>query len=182
MVNNNQKKTLKFLLFGLDNSGKTSILLSLTRNTNLLSYVSLKPTREINIVNFEAGNKIINLWDFGGQEKYRNKYLQDLSEYLYNVDKIIFVIDVQDTERYDLALDYLTQILNFLKKSDEIFEFSIFLHKHDPNLETLEKFKDGKYIDELTEKIKRIIPSEFSCGVFKTSIYTVFTKSSHLFL
>ena len=39
----------KILVLGLDNSGKTSIVLALKGNENLLSYYSLKPTKGIQI-------------------------------------------------------------------------------------------------------------------------------------
>ena len=37
-------KPYKILIMGLDNSGKTSILISLSKDSNILSYCSIKPT------------------------------------------------------------------------------------------------------------------------------------------
>ena len=50
----NQPKPCKILIMGLDNSGKTSILLSLRKDTNLLSYCALKPTLGIDIKKFDT--------------------------------------------------------------------------------------------------------------------------------
>jgi len=50
----NLKKPTKILIMGLDNSGKTSILMSLRENTNLLSYFSLKPTKGLSVEEFKS--------------------------------------------------------------------------------------------------------------------------------
>ncbi len=174
-----KQRACKILIMGLDNSGKTSILLSLSYDANLLSYYSLNPTKGINIEKFETHDLIISCWDFGGQEKFREKYLRNFDEYTEQVEKIIFVIDVQDIKRYDLALDYLNKIIKKLKNLNEKIDLSIFLHKYDPNLTRQEKFKsiDEKVKVELVSKIKQIIPSEFNYDVYRTSIYTVFEKN-----
>lgn len=122
---------------GLDKAGKTSILLSLEKNTNLLSYCSLKPTPGINIVNLEDINSQFSIWDFGGQAQYRADYLENMDKYITGVDKIIFVLDVQDIERYELALQYLKDIVDCIKINEQNIDFSVFLHKFDPNLENL---------------------------------------------
>ncbi len=169
-------KAKKILIMGLDNSGKTSILLSLQRDTNLMSYYSLRPTRGLNIVNFEDHGTIFNIWDFGGQEQYRKSYLQRFNEYFSGVDKIIFVIDVQDTERYDIALQYLQLIINELQKQEYNVDFSIFLHKFDPNLENHPDFTDEKVTSNLLAKIEKIVPPNFEYHLFKTTIFTIFQK------
>ncbi|MFX1293747.1 MAG: ADP-ribosylation factor-like protein [Promethearchaeota archaeon] len=173
---NLNEKSKKILIIGLDNSGKTSIVLSLQRNINLLSYYSLKPTRGIDIINFENHGMKLNIWDFGGQAEYRENYLKQLNKYYKGLDKIIFVIDVQDIERYEIALDYLKKIVNALKKHKNNVNFSIFLHKFDPNLEKLENFTDKHLSLHLISKIKQIIPPEVPYQMFKTTIFTIFQK------
>ena len=176
----NQPKPCKILIMGLDNSGKTSILLSLRKDTNILSYCSLRPTKGVDIKKYETPDLMMSVWDFGGQQQYRDGYLEKFSEYIDKVEKIIYVIDVQDFNRYDQAVNYLEQILNELKKYNVNVDFSVFLHKYDPNLSKLEKFED---IDQrvnsvLIEKLKAIIPSDITYDIFKTTIFTVFEKTS----
>ncbi len=173
-----QEKPTKILIMGLDNSGKTSILISLKKDANILSYFSLRPTKGVAIEKFESQN--IVCWDLGGQKKYREEYLKDLGKYAKETDKIIFVIDVQDIKRFEVALEYLNRVVNNLQKTDSI-DFSIFLHKYDPNLNKLSKFKDIDNIIEskLVSEIKKIIPSNFNYDIFKTTIYTVFEKTSY---
>jgi len=176
----NLKKPTKILIMGLDNSGKTSILMSLRENTNLLSYFSLKPTKGLSIEEFKSDEqKLMVCWDLGGQAQYRKKYLKDFSRYAKETKKMIFVIDVQDTNRYGLALEYLEELIDFLKNSEHFIEISIFFHKYDPNLIKQENFKKlyQRINTELVDKIKTIIPDKFNYNLFKTTIYTVFEKS-----
>lgn len=172
----NQKRNIKkIVLAGLDNSGKTSILLSLTRDTNLLSYYALKPTPGLNIKNYNNSDTIFNIWDMGGQEKYRQDYIKKLDSYI-DADKIIFVIDVQDVERYDLALEYLAAFINAIQEKDQKIEFSIFLHKFDPGLEHDPNFTDESLETNLLSKIQDIFPPDNAYEICKTTIYTVFQK------
>lgn len=159
---------------GLDNSGKTSIILSLKKNTNLLSYLSLKPTPGLKIETVEDEDNKFYMWDFGGQERYRNSYLQQFESYLTKVNKIIFVIDVQDDKRFDLALSYLKDIIERLIDAKHI-EFSIFLHKCDPNIYYLDKSIDEK-IMILTDRLNEILKPNHNYKIFKSSIYTCFDK------
>ncbi|MHA1377390.1 MAG: ADP-ribosylation factor-like protein [Candidatus Helarchaeota archaeon] len=173
-----ESNNIKILLLGLDNSGKTSILLSLRKKTNLLSFCNLKPTPGIKIVNIddEDSQTCFNIWDCGGQKKYLQTYFEDFSKQFIDVDKVIFVIDVQDIERYDLALDYLEKILRYIKDNNINTNFSIFLHKFDPGLEDLTQYSGETISKRLIDKIKTIIPKNFKYQIFKTTIYTIFQK------
>lgn len=177
-MDNKKEPYKKILLMGLDNSGKTTILLCLRENTNLLSYLSLKPTKGLNIENFDKPDQKLSLWDFGGQEEYREGYLSNFSKYTTEITKLIFVIDVQDINRYEKSLLYFQNIIQLLEKDRNFVEISVFLHKYDPNLTKQEKFKS---IDDIINKllIKRIIeiiPASFCFEIFRTSIYTIFEK------
>ncbi len=167
----NEKNEVKILIMGLSNSGKTSIVLSLQKNVNLLSFYSLEPTKGIDRVEFEDKNSQFHIWDFGGQEQYRDGYLKNLNNYLTGVNKFIYVIDVQDEDKYDVSLQYFKNIFTILKKEKFSVSLSIFLHKYDPNLEF-----DEESISELIMRIRDIIPNAFEFNIFKTSIYTVFRK------
>ena len=169
----------KILIMGLDNSGKTCILLSLKDETNLLSYVSLKPTKGLDISNLENKERDLSIWDCGGQEQYRNDYLRSFEKYSTKLKKLIYVIDVQDRDRYELSLQYLKEIIDKLIEDKSELDVSIFLHKLDRNLIRQEKFKDiyEQVNADLIPKIKTIIPSEFKYKIFTTSINTFFEKT-----
>ncbi|NVM53807.1 MAG: hypothetical protein HWN66_08910 [Candidatus Helarchaeota archaeon] len=176
------KKFAKILIMGLDNSGKTSILLSLQQRENqtkinLLTYYSLKPTPGINIVSIDKQDTRFNIWELGGQQQYRNEYLQDLDKYIQETSKFIYVIDVQDIDRYAEALQYFADIFNHINDEDmQKIQLSIFLHKFDPGLDADEKFSYKTISLRLIDKISNIIPPTGSYNIFKTTIYTVFEK------
>ncbi|MFX0101670.1 MAG: ADP-ribosylation factor-like protein [Candidatus Hodarchaeota archaeon] len=164
--------TRKILLMGLDNAGKTSIVLSLKRDTNLMSYFSVHPTRDYEIGRIDDQDSKFSIWDFGGQEQYRQVHLKKLDDYLDRSDKLIYVIDIQDGARYDLALNYLGEILKGLEKKGMIIPLSIFLHKFDKQVEDL-------YLQssqELISRIRELIPDEYPLEISKTTIYTIFEK------
>jgi small GTP-binding protein len=175
----NIEKERKILIVGLENSGKTSILLSLKEDTNILSYASLKPTRGVNIETIEKEESQLIIWDMGGQEKYRIDHLSKFYKYLIGTESIIFVIDIQDFDKYTISLEYLEDILDKIKKENVSVKLSIFLHKYDPNLSYIKRFKkiDEIIDNKIIKNIDELVPPELDYRIFKTSIYTVFEKT-----
>ncbi|TXT56396.1 MAG: hypothetical protein BAJALOKI2v1_560013 [Promethearchaeota archaeon] len=170
---NNDDPSKKILILGLDNAGKTSIVLSLKGYKNLLTFYSLTPTKGIDIVNIDALNSRFNIWDFGGQEVYRNGYLENFGDHMTGVEKIIYVIDVQDNERYDIALEYLNKIVEKLESDDLDLDFSIFLHKYDPGV----KINSGSLKDLIDNIVGIMDEDEIDYEIYKTTIYTTFSKT-----
>ncbi len=177
MTQRNYEGTKKIVLMGLDNSGKTSITLSLMGLKNIPSFCSLKPTKQFFINKFKMLETEFSIWDFGGQEEFRKDYLTNFKTYIKGTDKFIYIIDIQDTKRYDQALEYLDSIVNLLEKDNSSVDFSIFLHKNDPDLRITNKELTEEIIDKLISNLKEIIPPTFKYNLFKTSIYTIFQKS-----
>jgi small GTP-binding protein len=167
----------KIIIMGLDNAGKTSIVLSLEGKKNLLTYYSLSPTKDYNIVNLEILGSKYSIWDFGGQEIYLDDHLENLETYLEGTKKIIYVIDVQDIERYEKTLSFFEKILEKIKRGDNELDLSVFLHKFDPNLFSVHPRLSEEKIDDFIGKIESIINTDFSYKIFKTSIYTIFSKT-----
>lgn len=166
----------KVLIMGLDNSGKTSIVLCLKGMKNLSSFSSLNPTRGFKINKFQALGSEYSIWDFGGQEQFREGYLNDFQNHIKKTNKFIYVLDVQDQERFDISLDYLDKIVILLRKHNVNVDFSVFLHKYDPDLELTNKDFSEKAVSELIRNIKEVIPNDFTYQIYKTSIFTVFQK------
>ncbi|MFX1497615.1 MAG: ADP-ribosylation factor-like protein [Promethearchaeota archaeon] len=177
-INNKDKSEgyNKVVVMGLDNSGKTSIVLSVTGKVNLLNYLSLDPTLGHNIINFNSINSKFNIWDLGGQESFRDEYLDNFAEYITGASKLIFVIDIQDVLRYDLALKYFESTLKRIEEMNLNLDLTLFLHKYDPDLKELRPEITEKMILDLIEELKNVIPNDFYYEIYKTTIYTVFDK------
>ena len=177
-----QKKKLnaskKIVLLGLDNSGKTSIVKCLKGIKNLASFNDPKPTRGHKINRFNMYGTNFSIWDFGGQSTYRDELFINFKSSIKETDKIIFVIDIQDQERYETSLEYLTKLNSLIQKHQIVVELSIFLHKYDPDLESIAKEINEETIEKLINKIRDKVPSDIHYEIFKTSIYTVFQKLS----
>jgi len=168
--------SIKILLIGLDNGGKTSILKCLKGIKGISAFNSLSPTRGLEIERFKALDSKYAIWDLGGQQSYHDEYFNDLKNILRGTNKIIYVFDVQDVKRYNLAIEYLNKMIAGIKSINSI-DFSIFLHKYDPDLEFNQELNEI-IIDGLIEKIKEVIPPNFIYTLHKTSIYAFFEKSS----
>ena len=169
----------KIVIMGLDNAGKTSILLMMKKETNLLTFLTLKPTIGLNQETYDENDGEFGVWDFGGQQQYRVANLRNLDKHLPGTNTFIYVIDVQDYARYKLALEYLEDIMReIMEMADITPEISIFFHKYDLKLDQIDEFKDidKKVRTELIEEVKKIIPERYKLRVFRTTIYTVFDK------
>jgi GTPase SAR1 family protein len=176
----NENDMKKMLLMGLDKGGKSSIVLCLKGFRNIASFNLISPTVRIKRDNFGSYGSELNVWDFGGQEQFRMEYLLNFNKYILGTNKIIFVIDIQDTERYSLALNYLMEIVNKLQEHKINLDFSIFCHKYDPDMELINKSFDENKADAFIEEIKRKMPNNFKYEIAKTSIYSVFQKTNIL--
>ncbi|MFW9894452.1 MAG: ADP-ribosylation factor-like protein [Candidatus Thorarchaeota archaeon] len=168
---NSKENSIKILLVGLDNSGKTSILTCLKGIKRISAFNALKPTRGAFWNDFNALSNNYVVVDLGGQEAFREEYLSDFTDLLSGTKKIIYVIDIQDSDRYEEALEYMQRVLNQINNPYHV-DFSIFLHKYDSDLE----FDENK-IDKLIRKIKQTIPANFPYSIHKTSIYATFEKT-----
>lgn len=177
MTNSTDPK--KILLVGLDNSGKTSIVMSLKGIKTLPKFSNVKPSKGEDIQPIKVLDSEFSIWDLGGQETYRNEYLNNFNKYIIGCSKLIYVFDIQATERYDLALEYFEKIINLLEDNfnTNSIEISIFLHKNDPDLNVIKPEITREVVDGLKEKIKnRIEKTSFFYQIFKTTIYALFEK------
>ena len=167
----------KIMLMGLDNAGKTSIYLSLDMNTNLLEYCGVNPTRGLNLETIKIAGSCYSIWDFGGQEQFRDDYIESFEKYVAGVSKIIYVIDVKDKERYGESLKYMRVIMEKIRDRDENIPLSIFLHKFDRDIENDPEFSDERIQVELLDKIEPMMSEKIPFGIYKTTIFTIFQKT-----
>lgn len=83
----------RVLILGLDGSGSTSILFKLKLN----EFIQTIPTIGFNVETIVYNKTALTIWDVGGCDKIRPL----IKHYFENTRAIIFVVDAQDTERFD---------------------------------------------------------------------------------
>ncbi len=162
---------LKIIISGLDEAGKTSILTALDKKYDFeKDIVQLKPTIRVEYhkMNFLRNNTVF--WDMGGQEQYRDIYINYQDVYFDATDLLIYVIDIQDPNRFDNSLEYLNSILTFFSESEMNVPIIITFHKYDPELKADEKILAN--IDKLREKILSDYP-DFNILFQQSSIYDI---------
>ncbi len=175
-TNKQDAKKKKILVLGLENSGKSSLILNLSGQDNILDYYSLVPTIKENIRVLQKGESRFVLWELGGQENYINQYLANFNKYLHDTEEIFFTIDLQDVEKYDKALKYLEEVVSKIKSFNLKIEITIFLHKNDHDLGEKHPQVSEMTVENLIVKIKSLIPPEFYFEIYKTSLYLSLDK------
>lgn len=163
----------KILFTGLEDGGKTSILLSLDKKFSLLSTV--KPTiktRRTFYTNSLLGIQITR-WDLGGQKIYRKIYLNEKSKYFTETQTIFYVIDIQSQRKFEEALTYLKDVINIVSENHlKNFQLLILLHKFDPDIKNRSDLIENQRF--LESQITKII-GKLKFSIYKTSIYDVAT-------
>ncbi|CAH1393742.1 unnamed protein product [Nezara viridula] len=100
-----KKKSVKVIMIGLNNSGKSTIV-SLLKNDSEKS-PEIIPTIGLNVEHFKYQNVFFTAFDMSGQGRYR--YLWE--RYYRNCDGIIFVVDSSDRLRLAVAKEELYLLL-----------------------------------------------------------------------
>lgn len=129
----------KLILAGLDFAGKTSLLSVLKKDYSIIQ--DLMPTKGAQRDGVEFFGIPIITWDLGGQALYRNEYLDNSKSKLFfsDTDVLFYVIDVQDTNRYDEAIDYYKKMLEAYNNLGEKPSLIVLFHKVDPQIREQEE-------------------------------------------
>ena len=163
-------RKLKIIFLGLDNSGKTSFLLSVDRKFSKL--IGLKPTRGAQISTIEALGATITLWDLGGQKVFREKYLTKSQIYLYEADLLYYFIDISNRERFEESIEYLQSIRAILRGFDQNTPIIFVLTKGDSDIINSRKIK--KNVKEIKSKLLEVIGDD-QIETHITSIFSIFS-------
>ncbi|MHA1989636.1 MAG: ADP-ribosylation factor-like protein, partial [Candidatus Hodarchaeales archaeon] len=123
----------KYLLMGAGAAGKSSLIAQFFENWNKEELLNIKPTVLSAIKQYEDTytQESFLIRDLAGQAVYRKKHLEDPKNF-ENIRCLIFVIDIQKTDNFDIVQSYFINILNKLLEFGENPLVSIFLHKYDP--------------------------------------------------
>ena len=161
----------KLVIAGLDNAGKSSALIALRKKYNFYERVkNLKPTIKIDYSSFKFLETYrINLWDMGGQKKFRKIYVSN-SIYFTETNYIYYLIDLQDEIKFEESVKYLHDLLDIYRDLDYSNEVIICFNKYDP------KFKNSEDFFDRAEMIRNLIISQNKDMKFKffdTSYYDI---------
>ncbi len=151
------ERFIKVIISGLDNAGKTSILTALDKKYDFQKDImELKPTIRVEYHKMNFLTTLVNFWDMGGQEIYREIYQKNQEVYFDGTDLLIYVIDIQDPNRFENSLEYLNSILQFFKDSDMNVPIIVTFHKYDPDL------RNDETILTNIEKLREMIFNKYS--------------------
>jgi len=162
-------RKLKIIMIGLDKAGKTSFLKGVKKKYSEI--INLLPTKGVERSEeklFEEQNSQISIWDLGGQKQYRDKYLENSKIYLYNVDLIFYIIDIQDTKRIPVSLNLFREIIDSMRQLDEYPPIVVCFNKFDPDIKDSKALK--KASEQATLEIKNYSENYF-IKIFQTSIF-----------
>ena len=164
------QRKMKIILSGLDNSGKSSFILSVDRKFSKL--IGLKPTRGADVSSIEALGTTIFLWDLGGQRRYHEKYLDKAQIYLFEADLLFYFIDIRDEERFNESIEYLKKIRSALKNLEQKTPIIYIFSKGDPDI------IDSAKTQSIIKKLKRDLSNLSSNGspeIYITSMFEIFS-------
>lgn len=165
----------KIIFTGLDNSGKSSIILALKNSIAKIS--QLKPTLGVERETFTFLDYTIHAHDLGGQKKYLIKYLKQPDKFFEETDVCIYVIDIQDLGRFDETLSYFKDLLDKYAEMELQPLLYIFLHKAEKVL--LENDSEGeKTIEMLSDQLTEINNERYYMEFKVTTVYDIWSISS----
>lgn len=172
----------KILFTGLDDAGKTSIILSLQREFSKIAILS--PTRGAQRRMFDFLGKEISEWDLGGQAAYRIAYLKNPGKYFEGTEIAIYVIDVQNKPRIPEAISYFKDVIGQFNKLEIEPPIYIFLHKYDPALRRSAQNEMEAVVIDLKDKLRTATDYK-ELYYYETSIYdfgSIITAMSEILL
>ena len=167
-----EESAKKILFTGLDFAGKTSLILALQREFSKIAI--LKPTRSAQRRVFSFLGLDFSEWDLGGQIQYRINYLKNPSKYFDKTEVAIYVIDIQDSDRFSESISYLNDVVKQFKKLEIEPPIYIFFHKIDPALLKSATKEMNDLVVNLKARIEKYVDYK-KLFYYKTSIFNLYT-------
>ncbi|CAI0399906.1 unnamed protein product [Linum tenue] len=105
-----KEKEMRILMVGLDNSGKTTIVLKINgEDTSVISPTLGFNIKTITYHNYVSARYMLNIWDVGGQKTIRSYW----RNYFEQTDGLVWVVDSSDLRRLG---DCKMELENLLKE------------------------------------------------------------------
>ncbi|MHA1730669.1 MAG: ADP-ribosylation factor-like protein [Promethearchaeota archaeon] len=159
-------REVKLLLTGIQAAGKTSILRVL--DNDFVTLHQLRPTTGVERSMVEVLGMTFVRWDLGGQQTYRDRYLADMEKYFGGLNLLVYVVDIQDEQYVEETINYLENVLDFVKTQEVKPYVAVFFHKFDPDV-----FTDAGLNTRMREYIERVdrLRGDLKVDYYPTSIY-----------
>lgn len=180
MANKAKESQKKIILAGLAAAGKTSILRALDQD--FVGLHQLTPTKGVEHTKLKIFGVEIFRWDMGGQDIYREKYIQDRERYFAGTNLAIYVLDIQE-ENIEPNLKYLKEVFDALHALEVKPLFAVFFHKYDPRI-LLSSAPHRKRMEIYIQDIDAM-KRDIEVWYYPTSIYdlpSLITSFSHVFI
>ncbi len=156
---------MKISLVGLSGCGKTSIYSTTLGGMAPMEVKDLGPTVMYEVKSHNYLGLQISLWDFGGQEKYRQSYLET-PKLLANTTNLILVLDLHHPEDFAKADRYFSDVFSAIQECGGDPRIVIFYHKYDT-----EDYSKEQLEENLTKAKELPFIRETGPEFFITSIY-----------
>ncbi len=166
---------MKISVVGLSGCGKTSIYSTTLGGMTPLEVKDLGPTVMYEVKSHNYLGLQISLWDFGGQEKYRENYLET-PKLLANTTILILVLDLHHPEQFEQADQYFSDVYSAIKEQGGDPRLKIFYHKYDT-----EEYSSDKLEENLTKAkqlpfVQKTNPREFLTSIYRQEELSEFIK------
>ncbi|MHA2000210.1 MAG: ADP-ribosylation factor-like protein [Promethearchaeota archaeon] len=186
MLENIEENLAKKIIFtGLDNGGKSSIILALKRE--IAKIATLTPTKMVERSSFDFLDYTIVKHDLGGQKKYLINYLQQPGKYFADTAVMIYVVDVQDFVRVEESISYFKDVLDtfhILQLNPKPIIY-VFFHKAerillegDPETETFLEGEGRRLVKNTKKSLKEINGGRYELEFKLTTIFDLWSISS----
>ncbi len=168
----------KIPIVGIDNSGKTSLIRTFQREFGELA--TLKPTKGIERTQVTFLDTDLILWDYGGQTRFREKYLRLADMHFGDLEEMFFVVDIQDQASYQESLEYFQMIRDALVEYSPEVHLNLVMHKFDPGMEHDSNLKGmlstvGQKFMKMAEPLQTVM---FETSIFNPlSVIHAFSKA-----
>ena len=176
---NESQKVVKVVIMGMENAGKTTIIDVLTEKIKEtpITPPNMIPTRDVARTLLEQKNIVI--WDFGGQELFRNTYISNPESYLRSISLVYYVVDVQDYYRHQSSIMYFIAVFKKILRYSPDAELCFLFHKMDPNFDQKQKDLKVKFLETvepfLQENLKNF--AKYDTSIFNlNSIKNAFNR------
>ncbi|NPE08082.1 MAG: hypothetical protein GNW80_07360 [Asgard group archaeon] len=158
----------KILLIGLDGVGKTALYQKFFLKKDPAQLLKIQPTRGIAKYEHDFLRTDYTIIDAGGGKEFRQGYIGN-TELIKDLSAIVFVVDVQNTQKYQETTNFFNVWLKSIANSIKGVKGYLLYNKVDPGKEG--QVKQGlAHIAQLLGPIESMFPGEMVKTL--TSIYS----------